>query len=438
MTRLFALAGLLLAVTASSGAAATPTRAPILGVVPHVSQAAAAPEAMLLSKMLRARAGPATLTFDASYETLINRYFADVAHDSGGSANVYSVATQYSDNSGPIQYQSTFGGSYVDRDPLPKNGCSAPGVDKYCLTDTQIQKEIQSVMTANGWQGGLNHIFFLMTPNGVASCFNAAASECSTNAFCAYHSAFLDSAGADAIYANVPYEGPAGGCADASQGFPNNPDADTAVNLISHEHNESITDPLDNGWFANDLDQDEEADLCAYGFGAPLGGTPGIDAYNQVINGHHYDLQEEFSNADDGCVQHFGGPASPPPDGDGSGPLVYQGGSVMHTNTTYAIYWVPTAVPAVKKAPHILGRARVGRKLSGHPGSWTYFPKRYDYQWLRCNAHGGSCSSIRHATHSTYRPTRRDAGHRLRLRVTATNVAGSKAALSTPSARVRS
>ena len=92
-------------------------------------------------------------------------------------------------------------------------------------------------------------------------------------------------------------------------------------------------------------------------------------------------------------------------------------------------------VPAVTKAPHISGRAKVGKKLSGSHGSWTYAPS-YVYQWLRCNAHGGSCSRIHVATHATYKLTKRDVRHRLRLRVTAANAAGSKTAVSSATARV--
>src|SRR5256885_4045988 len=91
--KILVLAGLALAVTASSGAAASPARTPILGVVPHhAGQLAQAPLRHALSKAIRAE-GPTTLTFDLSYETLINRFFTDVAHDSGGNQNVYSVAT---------------------------------------------------------------------------------------------------------------------------------------------------------------------------------------------------------------------------------------------------------------------------------------------------------------------------------------------------------
>ena len=111
---LLALAALLLAVTASSGSAASPSphRGRILGVVPH-SVAPAVAQPFSRSQAVRA-AGPATLTFDPSYQTVINQYFTDVALDSGGSNNVYSVATQYFDNPGAvhIQYQSAFGRSH--------------------------------------------------------------------------------------------------------------------------------------------------------------------------------------------------------------------------------------------------------------------------------------------------------------------------------------
>jgi hypothetical protein len=92
-------------------------------------------------------------------------------------------------------------------------------------------------------------------------------------------------------------------------------------------------------------------------------------------------------------------------------------------------------VPAATKAPHISGRARVGKKLSGSRGSWTFAPK-FAFQWLRCNAHGARCKSISHATHAKYKVTKRDAKHRLRLRVTATNAAGRIKAISAPSARI--
>jgi hypothetical protein len=412
LAKILALALLALAVTASTGGAASPAHAQIQGVVPHI-----------LSKASRA-VSPTTLTFDASYETLINRYFTDVAHDSGATSNVYSAATQYYDDPGQvhIQYQSAFGGSFVAKDPLPANGCH-DGFDAYCLTDQQLQDEIQTVLTAKGWHGGLDHIFFLMTPNGVGSCFDSTTDQCSTNVFCAYHGFFVDSSSENVIYANEPYLGPPGGCVGNSQGFPNDVDSDTTINTISHEHNEAITDPLTDqstfAWIAND--GSENGDLCAYGFGAQTG-TPGVDAYNQVINHDHYDLQEEYSNAAGGCVQQLGGPSSPPPFGDGLGPLVYNGGPVMHTNTTYAIYWLPTARNT--SPPVVTGRAAVNQTLTTSVGSWAGGTTPYSYQWQRCSSSGTSCADISGATATTYLLVPADGGHTVRSTVRATNVNG--------------
>jgi hypothetical protein len=118
LATLGAALALLGAASAASGGATQRLRP--AGVVPHT--APGRPALRSRSQVTRS-AGPSFLTVDASYESLIDRYLADVAHDSGGTANVYSIATQYSDGSGPIRYESAFGGSYVDHGPLPANGC---------------------------------------------------------------------------------------------------------------------------------------------------------------------------------------------------------------------------------------------------------------------------------------------------------------------------
>jgi hypothetical protein len=175
LTKVLALAALVLAVSPASGSAASPAHARILGVVPHVAPPGfAAPELSATPGF----AAPSFLTFDVNYESLINRYFTDVAHDSGGTSNVYSVATQYNDTgytgAGPVQYQSTFAGSYVAKDPLPASGCDDTDIvfgvsDPVCLTDAQLQAEIQNVLTAKGLHGSPSAMYFLMTPNGVGS-----------------------------------------------------------------------------------------------------------------------------------------------------------------------------------------------------------------------------------------------------------------------------
>jgi hypothetical protein len=78
----------------------------------------------------------------------------------------------------------------------------------------------------------------------------------------------------------------------------------------------------------------------------------------------------------------------------------------------------------------------VGRKLSASRGSWSDSPTGYRYQWLRCNKHGGACAGIKRATRSRYKVTKRDARHKLRVRITATNAAGSGTATSRASKSV--
>ena len=164
--------------TAEGGA--NPRHGAIAGVVPHAgSRTAFAPSFSKLAGSPK----PATFTFVPTYENLINQYFTDVAAASASNAvdNVYSVDTQYYSNPPHvnIQYSSTFGGSFVSHDPLPPSGCedtfddgTTIVADPVCLTDQQLEDEIQHVLTVNGWHGGLGNIFFLMTPDGVGSCFD--------------------------------------------------------------------------------------------------------------------------------------------------------------------------------------------------------------------------------------------------------------------------
>jgi hypothetical protein len=442
---------------AAAAGGSTPIHGSIAGVVPHTGllQTAFAP---LLPK-LAGSPRSATFTFSGTYENLINQYFNDVALASVANAvdNVYSVDTQYFSNPGHvnIQYSSTFGGSYVSHDPLPANGCddtfdTGSGIvsDPVCLTDQQLQNEIQHVLTQQGWHGSLSNMFFLMTPDGVGSCFDSTPAssdgECSTNAFCAYHNYFVNASNEDVIYANEPLEpsDSIGGCTNPpTQGFPNDPQADTTINTISHEHNEAITDPLtddsDFAWIADDglggTPGDEIGDLCAYTFGAALG-TFGGQPYNQLINGNHYSLQEEFSNAAStpagkvGCVQKRGGAASSV--FGGHGPLVYQGGPVMHTNTTYAIYWAPTPGDAVQ--PTVTGTVAVHHRLTSSAGTWNGGATGFSYQWQRCSSVGTGCANISGATAATYTLTSADGGNTVRSTVSATNVNG--ASRFTPSA----
>jgi IPT/TIG domain len=245
---------------------------------------------------------PPGYSFGAGYDTTINQYFTDVAADSGKTTNVYSTDTQYSS----IQYSSSFGGSVTDTNGFPTSGCPLyEGDVTKCLTDAQLQTELDSVITNKGWMRNATNMFFIFTPIGVGSCFDSGGSECSYKVYCAYHG----SSNSGAIYANQPYAKHAG--CDEGQ-YPNGNDADPTINVVSHEHNEAITDPRLNAWY--DAQGAENGDKCAWNFGAVSG--PNGAEYNQTINNnHHYFLQMEWSNSGSTCLQKFsggGGGGNPP------------------------------------------------------------------------------------------------------------------------------
>jgi hypothetical protein len=224
----------------------------------------------------------------SGYSTLVDQYFTDVAADSGKTTNVYYTATQYSG----IQYTSSFLGSGVDTDPLPASGCTDSGMS-VCISDAQLQTEIRNYVSSHGLPQNGNTQYFVFTAPGVGSC---SGSYCAYTNYCAYHGN-IGTGSTAIIYANQPYVENVSGC-DAGH-HPNSLPGDAVLNVVSHEHNEAITDPFGSAWY--DVQGYENGDKCAWSWGAWVGGS-GSTVYNQVINSHHYALQLEYSNADRGCV----------------------------------------------------------------------------------------------------------------------------------------
>jgi hypothetical protein len=257
-----------------------------------------------------------------SYEDTVNAYFEHVAVDSHKFSNAYSVATQYySGANDHIEYASSFGGSAMDLNPFPASECEDEQPEKgksiklkVCLTTQQLEEQIASVIESQGWTAGPESIFFLYTPEGVGGCFEAGeeaskGGECAYTYYCAYHYNFTPHS-EEIIWANMPYE-QTETCDDGAE--PEGSDAGPAIDATSHEHNEAISDPTGTSWWDSEggsekvnPDYGEEmADLCdlptfaeTYGtllVGSGASGT--ADAFNQAIDGHHYLLQQEWSDA---------------------------------------------------------------------------------------------------------------------------------------------
>lgn len=267
---------------------------------------------------------PTTLNvreFPPLYRPMIERYFADVAHDKGVSTDVYAVDPQYHDAQ-PGVNESEFAArnTTLDAKAFPAHSSSeCPGAvegvaEGPCVLDKDIQREVE--LAAGTSTAGLGNIYFVFTAPGVSSCANFG---CSYTAYCAYHSDFGGNGvtpGNQTIYANMPYAAPEVCDSGVHPNEEHDKGTDAAIDVASHEFNEAITDPIGSqcksvaekeceplSW--TDIIGQEIADKCLPPettisgiYGEPLGKTAfEYGYYNQLINGHPYWTQTEWSNA---------------------------------------------------------------------------------------------------------------------------------------------
>jgi large repetitive protein len=109
-----------------------------------------------------------------------------------------------------------------------------------------------------------------------------------------------------------------------------------------------------------------------------------------------------------------------------------QGSTSADSNATNTITSSSgSGAPVNSALPSISGTASQGQTLTATSGSWTgQATITYAYQWQRCDANGNNCNSISGETNANRTLTSDDVGHRLRIRVTATNSQGSTSATS--------
>ena len=254
-------------------------------------------------------------TFLASTENLVTQYLSGVAANSGATSNVFSVAAQYTDGTGPAQYSQAFGGTLVDDDAYPPGECSAASATTtICLNNSQVVSEVESFVAGQHLPTGLGNVYIVFTPDTVATCMDGS-DECSTNTYCSYHSAETDGS-STLLYIQMPFTlldsaSDAKACQEDGNSVAQEPNGDPGLGDIvlkslTHEMIETITDPLADAWFT--ASGDEVADLCngvswnADSFLPLLGGNAADGTlYNQVIDGAHYYLQGIWSNEAAGC-----------------------------------------------------------------------------------------------------------------------------------------
>jgi hypothetical protein len=248
-------------------------------------------------------------SFPANYQSVIDGFIGNVATASGKTSNVFSIATEYySQINGvktPITYKITMGTPIVDTNAFPPAGCTPNAADGLtsCVTDPQLRTELTSVLAANKLPADLAHFYPVFFPPNTETFGGGASPQNSDADYCGYHSAYVNGTG-ETVYGNEPYE--AGGC-DGGEAPSGQLYADGAIGTLSHELSETMTDPNGGGiaggpaW--GDTTGHEIGDECSGFYGPKLGSTDNSStaaanttAYNEVINGGKYYIQNEFSN----------------------------------------------------------------------------------------------------------------------------------------------
>jgi PKD repeat protein len=276
--------------------------------------------------------------FTAETKEIVEKFFTDVAHDSGTPGNFLGVGGQYTDGTGRATYAATLAGGKVEVDETayPATGnCTIPkelGVDEgpytTCLFDSQVQNALKAFVEAKKLTKGPAQQYFVLTPHKVVTCFNEPSGEiCSNNFYCAYHSAIAPGTAGEIIYSDIPFSlldtEFAKGCqadghatiqlpnGNAAGGNETTRFADVALKYTSHEYTEAATDPTGGGYY--DAEGNENGDKCnVKGFGEGrdpnaflpvLGGEAAKGTlFDQEINTHRYYLQSEWDNAANACT----------------------------------------------------------------------------------------------------------------------------------------
>jgi hypothetical protein len=330
------------------------------------------------------------LSFDSGYEALVERFVAGVAAASHSTTNVYGLSGQYGDGFGPAAYAYSYAGAVVATDPLPASDCQEPSTAPpgwtACLTDAQLQSELEHVVAGYHLPRTASDVYLLLTPNGFGNCLDSSSRSCALggadHGYCAYHS----QTGGGILYAVLPYNAVQGHC-NFSDPRPNGSTADPELSTVAHEQAEVATDPSgDDGWFASD--GLEIADLCLHHFGRALGGS-GARAWNESISGGHYYLQELWSNDNGGCA------ARPDPDRVSFSVPAHArvGRRVVFTARAsdrhgaimgYAWSFPGRARSGRRRASHVFrrpGRYKVVLRVTDSAGNWAFATRMIRVTW---------------------------------------------------------
>jgi hypothetical protein len=210
----------------------------------------------------------------------------------GGSRHFAINSSYYSSSGGNLTGLVSYGGSFDD---WYSQGTS--------LSDINVGEIVQNAL-ANGLPGDENGIYFVLSSADV----DQGSGFCSS--YCGWHSAFFFWSPPLSIeHLKFAWVGDASQrcpthCEAQTESSPNgNPGADAMVSVMTHELEESMTDPYGTAW--RDSGGCENGDRCAWTFGAKYAAANGSQA-NVHLGNRDYLIQQNWLVAGNvGCTLSY-------------------------------------------------------------------------------------------------------------------------------------
>jgi hypothetical protein len=207
---------------------------------------------------------------------------ADWARRLGGSP-YYGINTTYYDGSNNnISNSVTFGGAVFDTYSLGT-----------AIDDNAIYTIVATAIGNGSLPLDANGVYFVLTSADVTE----------TSGFCSVYCGWHSWATFGNVLTQYSFVGNTLACPNSCEGSPGNQPngnegADGMASIMTHELDESVTDPHGDAWYDNH--GNEVGDLCNFTFGSNLYGTANGSIANVQLGPRNFLLQEDWVNAGGG------------------------------------------------------------------------------------------------------------------------------------------
>ena len=254
---------------------------------------------------------------DWGQDAAANGILTDLAKNIGGSP-YFAINTTYGDTSGNVQNTVTYAGSSADTGSL---GTS--------LTDSSIWTLVNNALAARKLPVDANGVYFVLTAPYVAETSGFLTKYCVWHTYGSFNGTMIKYAFIGDPTANM------GACSMQTTSPNGDAGADAMASVISHEMEESATDPQLNAWY--DASGAEDADKCAWTFGQTYSAANGSMA-NMKLGTRDFLIQQNWVNSGGGfCALSF----APSPDFSISVSPASQSVSPGGTTGTYTMTATP-------------------------------------------------------------------------------------------------